>query len=103
MSSIDKGYNEKRDFIRMKISAPLSAKLSHDTGVIEGTCRDLSGGGMQVDTTTEIPQGTELVVEISSGHGHSPTLHAKAKVARCVADNSTNSYSLGLEIIEVYK
>ena len=103
MSSIDKGYNEKRDFIRMKISAPLSAKLSHDAGVIEGTCRDLSGGGMQVDTATEIAQGTELVVEISSGHGHSPTLHAKAKVARCIADSATNGYSLGLEIIEVYK
>jgi c-di-GMP-binding flagellar brake protein YcgR len=103
MSSIDKGYSEKRDFIRMKISAPLSAKLSHDAGVIEGTCRDLSGGGMQVDSPSEIPQGTELVVEISSDHGHNPTLHAKARVARCAADPSSKGYSLGLEIIEVLR
>ena len=80
MSSIDKGFSEKRDFIRMKISAPLNAKLSHDEGVIEGLCRDLSGGGMQVETRTHIPAGTDLVVEISSDHGHNPTLHAKAKV-----------------------
>lgn len=102
MSSIDKGFSEKRDFIRMKISAPLSAKLSHDEGIIEGLCRDLSGGGMQVETATQIPAGTELVVEISSGHGHNPTLHAKAKVARSSGD-SENGFLLGLEIVEVLK
>ena len=99
MSSIDKGFSEKRDFIRMKISAPLSAKLSHDEGVIEGLCRDLSGGGMQVETKTQIPAGTDLVVEISSDHGHNPTLHAKAKVARCSNDGDSG-YLLGLEIVE---
>ncbi|GGY65655.1 PilZ domain-containing protein [Cellvibrio zantedeschiae] len=102
MSSIDKGFSEKRDFIRMKISAPLSAKLSHDEGVIEGLCRDLSGGGMQVETKTQIPAGTDLVVEISSDHGHNPTLHAKAKVARCSSDGDSG-YVLGLEIIEIIK
>jgi len=100
MSSIDKGFSEKRDFIRMKISAPLSAKLSHDEGVIEGLCRDLSGGGMQVETRTLIPVGTDLVVEISSDHGHNPTLHAKAKVARCSGDNESG-FQLGLEIVEI--
>ena len=102
MSSIDKGFSEKRDFIRMKISAPLSAKLSHDDGVIEGFCRDLSGGGMQVETRTNIPVGTELVVEISSDHGHNPTLHAKAKVAR-ITGSQEQGFMLGLEIVEVLK
>lgn len=102
MSSIDKSFSEKRDFIRMKISAPLSAKLSHDEGVIEGTCRDLSGGGMQVESPSEVPAGTELVVEISSDHGHNPTLHARAKVARCTAEQG-KGYVLGLEIIEVLR
>jgi hypothetical protein len=102
MSSFDKGFSEKRDFIRMKISAPLSAKLSHDDGVIEGLCRDLSGGGMQVETRTDIQIGTELVVEISSDHGHNPTLHARAKVAR-TDENQEKGFLLGLEIIEVLK
>ncbi len=102
MSSIDKGFSEKRDFIRMKISAPLNAKLSHHEGVIEGLCRDLSGGGMQVETKTHIPAGTELVVEISSDHGHNPTLHAKAKVARATGD-ADSGYVLGLEIVEIIK
>jgi hypothetical protein len=102
MNSPDKNFSEKRNFIRMKISAPLNAKLSHDTGVIEGLCRDLSGGGMQVDTATQIPVGTELTVEISSDHGHSPTLNAKAKVTRCNAEGQAN-FSLGLEILEILK
>jgi len=102
MSSIDKGFSEKRDFIRMKISAPLGAKLSHGEGVIEGLCRDLSGGGMQVETKTHIPVGTEVVAEISSDHGHNPTLHAKARVAR-IGGDADSGYTLGLEIIEIIK
>lgn len=102
MSSNDKGFNEKRDFIRMTISAPLTAKLSHDQGVIEGVCKDLSGGGMQVESPTEIEVGAELVIEISSNHGHNPTLHARAKVTRCVAHH-IRGYVMGLEIIEVLK
>jgi hypothetical protein len=56
---------------------------------------------MQVETKTEIPVGTELVVEISSDHGHNPTLHAKAKVARASGDSQ--GYVLGLEILEIIK
>lgn len=102
MSPFDKGFSEKRDFIRMKISAPLSATLSHNEGVIEGLCRDLSGGGMQVETKIKIAVDTELVVEISSDHGHNPTLHARAKVARCIEDQN-HGYLLGLEILEILK
>lgn len=102
MSSTGKGFSEKRDFIRMKISAPLSAKLSSGEGVIDGLCRDLSGGGMQVDSPIQIPLGTELVVEISSDHGHSPTLHARAKVARS-APGPIEGFNLGLEILEILK
>lgn len=96
----DKTYSEKRDFIRMKISAPLNAKLSMKTDVIEGLCRDLSGGGMQVETETAVAVGTELEVEISSGHGHNPTLKATAKVVRATQED-TQHYVLGLEIIKV--
>lgn len=101
MNFNDKSFNEKRDFIRMKICTPLSATLSHDDGVIEGFCRDLSGGGMQVETKIKIALDTELVVEISSGHGHNPTLHARAKVARCI--DQDQGFLLGLEILEILK
>ncbi|WP_323815690.1 PilZ domain-containing protein [Cellvibrio sp. NN19] len=96
----DKPYSEKRDFIRMKIGAPLSAKLSVNEGVIEGLCLDLSGGGLQVETKTHIDVGTEMEVEVSSDHGHSPTLRARAKVARSTTTDA-GDYLLGLEILQI--
>jgi PilZ domain len=96
----DKNYSEKRDFIRMKISAPLGATLTTPVKTIEGMCRDLSGGGMQVETKEALTLGTELEVEISSSHGHNPTLKAKVKVAR-VQEVATNDYLIGLEILNL--
>lgn len=105
MSFSDRAYSEKRDFIRMTISAPLSAKLSAEQGVIagqsiEGECRNLSGGGMLVIVKKNLPIDTELHAEVSSDHGHNPTLKARVRVARNIAlDN--DQYELGLEILEV--
>lgn len=105
MSFSDKAYSEKRDFIRMTISAPLSATLSADSGVIagqsiEGECRNLSGGGMLVVVAVNLPIDTELLAEVSSAHGHNPTLRARVRVARNIALEN-NQYELGLEILEL--
>ena len=102
MSLSDKAYSEKRDFIRMKISAPLTATLSADQRVFEGNCLDLSGGGMRVETNEIIATGTELDVEVSSDHGHNPTLKARTRVVRSIS-NDKGTYELGLEIVEVLK
>lgn len=96
----DKPYSEKRDFIRMKIGAPLSAKLAAAEDTIEGLCLDLSGGGLQVETKQRLEVGTEVEVEVSSGHGHNPTLKASAKVVRVTA-SETDGYVIGLVIIEM--
>ena len=96
----EKAYSEKRDFIRMKISAPLNAKLSVASDCIEGLCKDLSGGGMQVETSQSLEVGTEVEVEVSSDHGHNPTLRAKAKIVRSAAGENSN-YVLGLEITQL--
>lgn len=96
----DKPYSEKRDFIRMKIGAPLSAKLAVADGIVEGLCLDLSGGGLQVETKTQIEAGTEMEVEVSSDHGHNPTLRARARVARATS-SETGDYLLGLEILQI--
>lgn len=96
----DKPYSEKRDFIRMKIGAPLNAKLAAPSETVEGLCLDLSGGGLQVETKQPLAVGTEAEVEVSSHHGHNPTLRAKTRVVRCVTSESGN-HLLGLEIIQV--
>lgn len=99
MSLVDRAFSEKRDFIRMKIDTPIRAQLTGDGFTADGVCHELSGGGMRVETQREINPGTEVEVSIASEHGHSPSLHARAKVVRAHADQG--SYFLGLEILEL--
>lgn len=96
----DKPYSEKRDFIRMKIGAPLNAKIAAESEVIEGRCLDLSGGGLQVEAQQALAIGTQVEVEVSSDHGHNPTLKASAKVVRA-AQSDSGSHLLGLEIVSI--
>ncbi len=98
MSFSDKNYSEKRDFIRMTISVPLNARLAGDKGVIEGECRNLSGGGMLVITRENLPLGTELEAEVTSDHGHNPTFRAAMRVVRSVPQDD-GRYELGLETL----
>ena len=100
MSLFDKSYQEKRDFMRMKIEAPLSAELYRDGEQLTGMCRELSGGGMQVELTNPLVEGEEVEVKLASTHGHSPQLHARAKVVRVQPENS--GYLAGLEILEIF-
>jgi hypothetical protein len=96
----DKPYSEKRDFIRMKIGAPLNAKIAAESEVIEGRCLDLSGGGLQVEAQQALAIGTQVEVEVSSDHGHNPTLKANATGVRS-APSDTGGHLLGLEIINI--
>lgn len=105
MSVSDKAYSEKRDFIRMTISVPLNATLSAEQGAlagqnIEGECKNLSGGGMLVIVKQNVPVNTELYAEISSAHGHNPSLKARVRVARNIAQED-GQFELGLEMLEI--
>lgn len=105
MSLTDKTYSEKRDFIRMTISAPLNARLSTEEApaaaeVIEGQCKNLSGGGMLILVNQDLPMATELNAEVASEHGHNPTLKARVRVVRSTPLGE-GQFELGLEIIEM--
>ncbi|WP_370981426.1 PilZ domain-containing protein [Agaribacterium sp. ZY112] len=100
MSASNQSYHEKRGFIRMKIDSPI--KLIFDDGQAPqmGICKDLSGGGLLVETETTLPVGTSLEVIISSDHGHSPILRAHTHVSRIISKPSSEQLSclLGLKI-----
>ncbi|NIB43163.1 PilZ domain-containing protein [Pseudomaricurvus alkylphenolicus] len=100
MSTADRDYSEKRNFLRMQIDTPVSIYIQSDGEDLTGMCRDLSGGGLQVELNKALPLGSEVEVTISSGHGHSPMLQAKAKVMRVDAGPGEKS-TMGMEIVEV--
>ncbi|AFV00830.1 PilZ domain-containing protein [Simiduia agarivorans] len=99
MSLANRAYSEKRNFIRMRIDSPVEIHTSDDAE-LQGFCSDLSGGGMAVEIDKALPVGTQLTISLSSSHGHSPMLRAKAHVARVHA-GPNETCTLGLEIDEL--
>lgn len=103
MNSANREFQEKRNFIRMKIDTPADVELLDGDTKAQGICRDLSGGGMLVELDSALPVGAEVRVRISSGHGHAPMLEALTEVTRVVAQPGSESSPclLGLEIKDV--
>jgi len=100
MGLLDREYSEKRDFIRMKIDTPAEVTLVEQQLNCKGVCHDLSGGGMLLTIEREVKLDTELLVTVSTNHGHQPMLSARCIVAR-IEPGPRESYLLGLEISEV--
>lgn len=103
MTSENRSYDEKRDFIRMKVDTPADIIINSDSKKIHGICRDLSGGGMQVELPVSLPIGTLTEVSISSSHGHEPILHAEAKVTRIATapNKQPDTYLVGFKIHKI--
>jgi len=98
-----RNYQEKRNYIRMKVDAEARVTIESEGNTIEGSCRDLSGGGMLVEIDTPIPVGTSAEVVIASSHGHNPMLKAIAEVNRIESESDANNrrFLVGLQIVEV--
>lgn len=89
-------YDEKRDHMRMKLDTPIQIKL--DTGnYIEGTCRDLSVNGMQLELDRSIETGECIEACIRTGMGQIPDLFSRATIVRAKRIES-DRYLYGVQI-----
>lgn len=100
MNRVSQNEDDKRDFIRMKIDTPAEVIIHSKGKRLKGICRDLSGGGMSIETRIGLHIGTELEVKLSSNYGENPMLRARAQVAR-VQRSQSGRFTLGLEILEM--
>ncbi|GAA3951558.1 PilZ domain-containing protein [Allohahella marinimesophila] len=96
-------YSEKRNFIRMKVDAPIelrrTADENEDAERIQGICRNLSGTGMEILVDEEIAPGTELYSTMPSNNPSFPSFETRISVLR--AHPHEDKYILGVEITEV--
>ncbi len=101
MSQIDRGYEEKRDFIRMTVDAKVTVEFNGQT--LPGTCRDLSANGMQVALETQAAASVNdhLIVHMASSHASLADLKAEAEVIRVGADPESGNQILGLSILKM--
>lgn len=98
MSTSDRAYSEKRDFIRMRLEAPVT--LIHDGQKIPGLCLDLSSNGMQVEASTRLSIGDRIGVHIPSEHNQLADLNVEAEVVRAM-DLEDGRQSLGLSVLSM--
>lgn len=85
MSFHDQQYNEKRDFIRMKVEARATLTL-HDGGEkIDADCQDLSSQGVQLVIDRPLAENTHISVSIASPTPGLQGLKAEGQVMRCQA------------------
>lgn len=96
MSQNDRDYSEKRDYIRMRMEAPVT--LQHGGRDIPALCLDLSSTGMQLEADSNVSLGDKVKVHIASDHNQLKGLEAEAEVVR-VSDLGQGRQSLGLAIL----
>ena len=97
MSEHERGYDEKRDFIRMRVDANVS--LIQAGQEIEGICLDLSSSGMQVQAPRQFSVGDQLTVRIDSEHAALKGLEADTEVVW--TKTAGDEQHLGLKILNM--
>ena len=97
MASIDRSYNEKRDFIRMRINSPVI--ICQGGKNYQGVCKDLSGAGMLVETGHAFELGDTLEVSIEQRGENQLPFKASAEVSRL--EPTGDKYLVGLAISEI--
>lgn len=100
MSTADKEYGEKRDFIRMTLNTEALIHLADQTPPLTAHCTDLSATGISLVAAQPLAKGTEVGVTIESPNEQFRSLDARARVLRCDARDDQN-YQLGMEILSL--
>jgi hypothetical protein len=98
MSLNDRSYEEKRDYIRMRVEADVT--LVYAGQVIPAVCIDLSSSGMQVLAPRTFSVGDKLSVRIDSDHAALRGLEADTEVV-WVTDEADSGQKLGLTILKM--
>ncbi|MDY0248730.1 MAG: PilZ domain-containing protein [Pseudomonas sp.] len=93
-------YNEKRDFIRMRIETAVTFEYAGKT--FDAVCIDLSSTGMQIETdaSLSLSQGQSIRVLIPSSHTELTGLQADTHIQR-IEKIDNGRLSIGLAIISM--
>jgi len=98
MPPSDRSFNEKRDFIRMKINS--TVKVTQAGKDYQGICKDLSGTGMSILSETEFRVGDEVEILIEQQSDIHLPFQASAEVTRVQPDES-GKFIVGLAIKQI--
>ena len=101
MINISRDYEEKRNFVRVKVTTPLLFTLNQYSEKYEGQCLDLSGSGLLIETTKKLLLGDQLHVTIPAARPHQTPFAAQVEVIRVEPLNDRHIYLTGTAIKKV--
>jgi hypothetical protein len=96
MNLATRNYEEKRDFIRMKVNCNAIITTA-DGQKSTGYCHNLSGGGALLELTQKVPLNEPLQVTINSHYGHAPVFSTLGKVVRSQAKEATSNFWVAIQ------
>lgn len=93
-------YNEKRNFIRMKINTPVQVEVDGETFIAR--CKDLSGSGVLIQSDKAVALGTMVEIRIEQEGGKHQPFRASGEVVRLDPVNPSG-YILGLSLTAIHE
>ena len=90
----DQGFEEKREFLRIAINAPVSFHTGSGTWE-KAQGRNLSGQGMMIETARKFSAGDRIFIQMKPHNQEQSLLEAEGLVMR-VQTNSQGLYELGI-------
>ena len=100
MSVEEQNYDEKRDFIRMFINAPVEFAIAGSDDWNTGTGKDLSGGGLSFTSNISMAEGDKVDIKLHPLTPVTPPLEAQVTVIRTDAVDD-NSYIVSTRIDKI--
>jgi hypothetical protein len=100
MSTADRSYDEKRDFIRMTVDCDLALNEPGGGREYPGRCLNLSSTGAMVLLDEAPALGQRLELHIAPRLALVPALNALVEVVR-VLPAAAGGYEVGMSILEM--
>ncbi len=94
-------YEEKRDHIRIRVDCPVTLQAEDGTED-QGTCINLSAGGILFQAERDYPVGARLWVRMEPKLKLSPGLTARVEIVRQEYLPQSRSYHMGARITEIH-
>lgn len=98
MTLTERSYEEKRNFIRMKVDTMVCFQRADSKERYEGRCRNLSGAGMLLETDKKLKLGDRLTVTVPSEGPDFQPLDASVEVVRVEHIPNLHKFMIGVVI-----
>jgi hypothetical protein len=98
MTKVTIDYDEKRREKRFPISSTVQITIPNTKTPIIGTCCNISGSGLLIQTEKAVPMKSNVLIDISEGKIE---FSAEGVIVRC--DKNDDGYYIGVKITEQLK